>query len=116
MLEKLREAEFNADHAAMRSREHEHAGRPFGSREAQQLAILSERNRTQYRDSDRTYSLRTSEIHTLTEVGKFRVVAVDDLANHAYAGDRIRLDGDLRNLVRQRLVERHDTSAFKKES
>jgi hypothetical protein len=43
-------------------------------------------------------------------------MAVEDIAKHAYAGDRSRLDSDLRNLIHQRLVERRDTSVLKKES
>jgi len=66
--------------------------------------------------SDRTYSLRPSEIHTLTDVGRFRVVAVEDLANLGYPGDRPGMDSDLRNLVRQGLLQRRGTSALKKES
>ena len=66
--------------------------------------------------SDRTYSLRPSEIHTLTDVGRFRVVAVDDLANLGYPGDRPGMDSDLRNLVRLGLLQRRGTSALKKES
>jgi DNA-binding MarR family transcriptional regulator len=62
------------------------------------------------------YSLRPSEVQCLAEVGKFRVVAVEDLAKHAYAGDRSRMDSDLRNLIQQRLVERRETNALKKES
>jgi len=50
------------------------------------------------------------------EVGKFRVVAIGDLASLGYAGDRSRLDSDLRSLIHQRLVERRDTSVLKKES
>ena len=62
------------------------------------------------------YSLRPSEIQTLTDVGRFRVVAVEDLANLGYAGDRSRMDSDLRNLVQQGLLQRRGTSALKKES
>jgi DNA-binding MarR family transcriptional regulator len=43
-------------------------------------------------------------------------VAVEDLAKHAYAGDRSRMDRDLRNLIQQQLVERRETNALKKES
>jgi hypothetical protein len=43
------------------------------------LPLRSDRERTQYSDRDRTYSLRPSEIHALTDVGTFRVVAVEDL-------------------------------------
>jgi hypothetical protein len=80
------------------------------------LPLRSDRQRTRYADRDRTYSLRPSEIHTLTDVGRFRVVAVDDLANLGYPGDRPGLDSDLRNLVRQGLLQRRGTSALKKES
>ena len=38
-----------------------------------------------------TYSLRRSEIHTLTEIGKLNVIAVDDLAKFTYASDLSRL-------------------------
>jgi hypothetical protein len=44
------------------------------------------------------------------------VVAVEDLANLGYAGDRPGMDSDLRNLVRQGLLQRRGTSALKKES
>jgi len=60
--------------------------------------------------------LRPSEIHTLTEVGKFRVVAAQDIAKHAYACDRSRMKSDLRSLMQQRLIELRETSVFKKKS
>ncbi len=80
------------------------------------LPLRSDRERTQYTDRHRAYSLRPSEIRTLTDVGRFRAVAVEDLANLGYAGDRPGMDSDLRNLVRQGLLQRRGTSAFKKES
>jgi len=80
------------------------------------LPLRSDRQRTRYTDRHRTYSLRPTEIHTLTDVGRFRVVAVEDLANLGYAGDRPAMDSDLRNLVRQGLLQRRGTSALKKES
>src|SRR6516162_7844124 len=76
----------------------------------------SERDRTNYRERGRDYSLRQSEIHTLTEVAKFRVVDVEDLAKLAYSGDRSRMENDLRGLSHQGLVERRETSVLKKES
>ena len=115
-LAKLREAEYQSDHLDSQSRERPEAKPRSLSRDARQADLLAQRERTEIRDRDKSYSLRPSEIHTLTEVGKFRVVAVEDLANHAYAGDRSRLDSDLRNLIHQRLVERRDTSVLKKES
>jgi hypothetical protein len=113
-LAKLRETEYQSDHLDWQSRERQEP-KPL-SRDTQQADLLAQRERTEIRERDRSYSLRPSEIHTLTEVGKFRVVAVEDLAKHAYAGDRSRLDGDLRNLIHQRLVARRDTSVLKKES
>lgn len=80
------------------------------------LPLRSDRERTQYGTRDRMYSLRASEIRTLIDVGRFRVVAVEDLANLGYAGDRSRMDSDLRNLARQGLLQRRGTSALKKES
>src|SRR5208282_3607512 len=41
---------------------------------------------------DRTYLLRDSEMHSLAEIGKFRVIAVSDLAKHDYDGKRARVD------------------------
>jgi hypothetical protein len=113
-LAKLRETEFQSEHLDWQSRERQEA-KPL-SRDIRQAELLAQRERTEIRNRDRSYSLRPSEIHTLTEIGKFRVVAVEDLAKHAYVGDRSRLDSDLRNLVHQRLLERRDTSVLKKES
>jgi len=67
-------------------------------------AILSQRIRTKYTDRNKDYSLRDSEIHTLSEVGKFRVVATGDLAEFAYNGDRPRTENDVESLVRQGLL------------
>jgi hypothetical protein len=55
-------------------------------------------------------------VHTLSEVGKFRVVAAKDLAEFAYNGDRSRMENDVRNLVRQGLVAQRGTSVLKKDS
>jgi hypothetical protein len=54
---------------------------------------------------DRTYLLRDSEMHSLTEIGKFRVIAVSDLAKYAYDGNRARMEKDIRALARQSLVK-----------
>src|SRR5208282_4130065 len=53
---------------------------------------------------DRTYLLRDSEMHSLTEIGKFRVIAVSDLAKYAYDGNRDRMEKGIRALARQSLV------------
>ena len=51
-----------------------------------------------------SYHLSESEIRTLVELGKFRVISRHDLAQHSYGGKRERADGDLENLVRERLA------------
>jgi len=62
--------------------------------------------RTPYRDRHWTYSLRASEIQTLRELGTFRAVDSESLAEIGYAGDRDRMEQDLRNLIRQSLATR----------
>ncbi|HSY63020.1 MAG TPA: hypothetical protein VK829_00395 [Terriglobales bacterium] len=57
-------------------------------------------------DRDRGYRLRDSEIQTLVDLGKFRVIAVADLADHSYGGQRDQMQNDLRNLLRQGLVRK----------
>jgi hypothetical protein len=65
----------------------------------------SGRARTIYRGWNREYSLRESEVRTLTDLGKFRVVPTDDLARYGYNGDVSQMESDVRNLARQGLVE-----------
>jgi hypothetical protein len=57
-----------------------------------------------YEIRGRTYRLRTSEIAAMVELGKFRAVAREDLAEFAYGGKNDRMRLDLENLVRQGLV------------
>jgi hypothetical protein len=86
------------------------------SRERSTTHQLSDRTRRTYRDRDRTYSLRDSEIHTLTEIGRFHVIDLNELAKLSYAGDHTRLENEISNLQKQGLVERHVTSPLKKEA
>lgn len=57
-----------------------------------------------YSVRDRTYLLRESEMHSLKEIGKFRVIPVSDLAKYAYGGNREEMNKDIRRLTRQFLV------------
>ncbi len=57
------------------------------------------------RGRDREYSLRESEVRTLTDLGRFRVVPEDDLARFGYQGSRTDMESDIRSLARQGLVE-----------
>jgi len=79
-----------------RPREINHQQRPAGE------------PRTPYRDRERTYSLRASEIRTLVALGTFRSVDADALTDFAYDGNRARMDQDLKNLARQSLIARRN--------
>lgn len=71
--------------------------------------------RTPYRDRHWTYSLRASEIQTLRNLGTFRAVDSEALAEIAYDGNHERLEQDLRNLVRQSLITRRGVEGRDKE-
>ena len=64
-------------------------------------------------DRDRTYALRDSELKTLTDIGTFRVLKLDDLVTHRYAGDPAEARRDLDNLLRQGLILRRTTQPKK---
>jgi hypothetical protein len=93
-----------ASRESRRDRQQGEAGRELNSDVIRSRSAL-DRSRTIYRGHNRDYSLRESEIRTLTDVGKFRVVPTDDLARFGYNGDRSRTESDIRNLRRQGLVE-----------
>jgi hypothetical protein len=61
--------------------------------------------RTTHDIRGRTYRLRNSETTTMVELGKFRAIAEEDLAEFAYSGYRERRRPDIENLMRQGLVE-----------
>lgn len=61
--------------------------------------------RTVLYDRYRAYDLRESEAQTLTDLGKFRVIAADDLARFGYDGDEGRAERETANLIRQGLIE-----------
>jgi hypothetical protein len=54
---------------------------------------------------DRAYLLRESELRTLTEVGRFRVIAAPELAKYGYAGDDARMERDIARLEGQWLLK-----------
>jgi hypothetical protein len=104
-LHNIHREEERADKLGREERDHSNRDRPPLAREERVHAILSQRVRTQYTDRNKTYSLRDSEIHALSEVGKFRVVAAGDLAEFAYNGDRARVENDVESLIRQGLMK-----------
>jgi len=97
--------EERSDAIARDGQQHSGRERPPLPREERVREVVRQRIRTTYTDRSKQYSLRDSEIHTLSEVGKFRVVAKKDLAEFAYNGDRDRMENDVQNLVRQGLAK-----------
>jgi hypothetical protein len=75
------------------------------SREPELPRTRTTENRTVHELRGRTYRLRSSEIATMVELGKFRVVAKEDLSEFAYGSNDDRMRPDVENLVRQGLVE-----------
>ena len=65
---------------------------------------------------DRAYLLRDSEMHSIKEIGKFRVIAVSDLAKYAYGGDRERMDKDIRRLAQHSLVSERTVEISQKKT
>lgn len=88
---------------------------PARERPAAEVSQTPER-RTHYKDHGRTYSLRNSEIETMTDIGKFRVLDVQDLARFVYRGDASRMNHDLVNLRAQGLLEEKRVFRAHKES
>jgi hypothetical protein len=103
-LYQIHREEERADQLDREGRQQSREERPPLAREERVQETLSQRTRTRYTDRNKDYSLRDSEIHTLSEVGKFRVTAAKDLAELAYNGDRDRMENDVENLARQGLV------------
>jgi hypothetical protein len=103
-LHNIHQKEDRADRLDREQRDRTDTNRRPLAREERVQAIVCQRVRTNYADRNRTYALRDSEIHTLGEVGKFRVVAKNDLAEFAYNGDRDRAENDIENLRRQGLL------------
>jgi hypothetical protein len=81
-------------------------GRGDGTEVREQHSNREERNDSPraYYIRDRAHLLRDSEMNSLKEIGKFRVIPVSDLAKFAYGGNRERMEKDIRSLARQSLV------------
>ncbi len=93
-LERIRGEEERADQRDQEARGAAGGNRPPLPREERVQLVLARTSRTNYVDRNRTYQLRDSEMHALTEVGKFRVVATSDLVQFAYNGDSSRMQND----------------------
>src|SRR5882762_2186573 len=74
-------------------------------REPRSKDVPSRDSRAVLYDRYRGYDLRESEIQTLADLGKFRVINAEDLTRHGYGGDRGRMVRETESLIRQGLVE-----------
>lgn len=72
---------------------------------------LSSGFRSTYHDRTRDYALRESEIFTLIEIGKFRVISTEDLNRFAYDGNKECLEQDVRGLKKQGLILQREIEA-----
>src|ERR1700687_5081659 len=61
-------------------------------REPRPKEVPSRDSRAVLYDRYRSYDLRESEIQTLTDLGKFRVITAHDLAGHGYGGVEGRME------------------------
>jgi len=104
-LERIHREEHESDQRDQEARGRSESNRPPLPRGERVQLILARSVRTNYTDRNKTFRLRDSEMHALTEVGKFRVVAKIDLARFAYNGDSSRMENDIANLSRQGLVK-----------
>lgn len=84
------------------------ASRPIHERpdETGRSAIHFVRGRAVLYDRARFYRLTASQIRTIRDLGKFRVIAAYDLGEHAYDGRHAEAEKDVDSLVRQGLVRR----------
>ena len=82
--------------------------RPSSNAEIRKPDSRTVEPRRTYEFRGRTYDLRTSELQTLADIGKFRAIATRDLERFAYAGNRKHLDADLASLRRQALIIERD--------
>ena len=80
------------------------SGLPEPTREREYSATRSLERRMVYEIPGRTYRLRSSEIATMLELGKFRAVAREDLGEFVYRGKNALMRPDLENLIRQGLA------------
>jgi len=102
----LQQRATSPDTPDSRNTAQEAAHRGDGTEAREQHSTPHERNDSPraYYVRDRSYLLRDSEVNSLKEIGKFRVIPVSDLAKFSYGGNRERMAKDIRALARQSLL------------
>lgn len=71
--------------------------------------------RQKYQDRDHSYDLRESELHSLTDIGQFRIVRTRDLVELRYSGDARAAERDITSLKSQGLVQQRTLYGTEKE-
>ena len=72
----------------------ENQPRPSTAQEVRKPEARTVEPRKPYEYRNRTYALRSSDIQTMTDIGKFRAVDTKDLREFAYGGDSKHLEAD----------------------
>ncbi len=90
---------------------HERNQRPVEIADPPRVERRPRRDRDSRNDVGIGVHLRPQEIKALSEVGRFRVVAVRDLAETVYGGDRSALERDLRYLEEKGIVSLRSVNA-----
>src|SRR5579864_7612415 len=67
--------------------------------------VASRRHLSTYQERGRDYRLRPAAFEAMKDIGRFRTIAVNDLAHHKYSGDISKAQRDLGSLKRQGLIE-----------
>ena len=62
-----------------------------------------------------TCRVSPAERQTMQEIGRFRTIALQDLARYRYRGDTAQMGQDLRNLTAQGLIQRHSVWVGRKQ-
>jgi len=83
-----------------------HAPTPERTRGDRPREIPFRDDRAVLYDRDRGYKLTESQVRTILDLGKFRVIASQNLREHAYRNDQESAGRDVGNLVRQGLVQK----------
>src|SRR5260370_40158382 len=82
----------------------ENQSRPNTPHEVRKPEARAVEPRKPYEYRNRTYALRSSEIQTMTDIGKFRAVDAKDLRDFAYGGGGQDSYGDLSHLRQASLL------------
>jgi hypothetical protein len=95
---------FDLPDAARSGHETERAGQRTTRPDRE--SVRSERNDSlrAYYLRDHAHLLRDSQMDSLREIGRFRVISVSDLSTYSYGEDCVRAEKDLRGLAQQGLL------------